>query len=140
MRRHALLLVAVGLLIAADKAKNDGDKVLGGWTVESFMQSGQTVDDAKGDKVTFKKGKVEIKGKNGDHSGAYKLRPGASPKQIDFTPDDGEGADKVHKGIYELKGDTLRVLLAGPDEDRPKNFKDKEGTGVIYVVLKRDKV
>jgi uncharacterized protein (TIGR03067 family) len=143
MRKHALLLVAAGLLIAADKAKDEAakkDSLLGSWTVQSFMQGGQKVDDAEGDKVTFEKGKVQVKGKNGDHSGAYTLRANKSPRQIDFTPDDGEAAGKLHKGIYELKGDSLKVLLAGPDEDRPKDFKNKEGAGVIYVVLKRDKV
>jgi uncharacterized protein (TIGR03067 family) len=35
----------------------------------------------------------------------------AKPKAIDFVLSDGESAELVSRGIYELKGDTLRICL-----------------------------
>jgi uncharacterized protein (TIGR03067 family) len=139
-----MLVLTVGLLLAADKAKDQGakkakDDVAGTWSVVSVTIGGQDMDDAKGDTVTFADGTVKMKGKNGDHEGTYKVRADKKPKQMDFTPSDGDQAGKVRKGIYELKGDTLKVLIAEPDEKRPKDFKNKDGAGLMYVVLKREK-
>jgi hypothetical protein len=42
-------------------------------------------------------------------------------------------------GIYELNGDTLRICRAEAGEERPMEFKSKEGTQTILSVAKRQK-
>ena len=50
------------------------------------------------------------------------------------------GDGKVGKGIYELKGDTLKVAHGSkPDSPRPKDFTSKEGSGVLVAEFKRAK-
>ena len=42
------------------------------------------------------------------------------------------------KGIYEVKGDDLKICIAYmPDTDRPKDFSSSDG-GLAIVTLKRD--
>ena len=40
-------------------------------------------------------------------------------------------------GIYELKGDTLKVCFAKPGQNRPTEFTTKQGTGFLYCLYKR---
>ncbi len=144
MRLRVLFgLLAVGLLMGADKVQDQKpsqkNPLKGAWSIVTFEVSGQKNEGSTGNLVAFSKGKVTVKSKNGDHGGTYAIRADKSPKHFDYTPSDGEEAGKLHKGIYELKGDTLKVLLAPADEERPKDFKEKDGEGRVYVELKRQK-
>jgi hypothetical protein len=40
-------------------------------------------------------------------------------------------------GIYELSGDELKICLADPGADRPKEFASAKGSKATYMVLKR---
>jgi uncharacterized protein (TIGR03067 family) len=68
----------------------------------------------------------------------YKLNPLGSPKEIDVIPRDGpvQEKDQTFVGIYELKGEELRIGVAGPGQARPANFED--ATSAV-LVLKRAK-
>jgi len=54
-----------------------------------------------------------------------KIDPSKSPKWIDLTNDQGA---LLLQGIYELKGDRLKLFLEPPQNKRPTAFKTKEGT------------
>ena len=43
------------------------------------------------------------------------------------------------KGIYELKGDTLRICGAGQGGERPKEFKSDEGSDAMLLTFRREK-
>ena len=49
--------------------------------------------------------------------GTFKLDPTKKPRTIDLTLD-----DKTSQGIYELNGDSLKIVLAEPGQPRPKDF------------------
>lgn len=142
MRMRLLFVVLTASLMAADRAPGQQAQtkrgLTGAWTIVTFERGGQKNDGASGE-VTFSHDKVVVKGMNGEHEGTYQLHADKSPMQIDFTPSNGDNAGKVHKGIYQLKGNRLKILLAPPNEERPKDFKGKEGEGRLYVELKRKK-
>ena len=64
----------------------------------------------------------------------YKLDPSQKPKHIDLvTP-----KEEVNRGIYLLDGDTLKLCATDkPGEDRPTEFKSKEGSSVGLIVFKK---
>ena len=55
-------------------------------------------------------------------------------KAIDWAMRTGLGAGVTMFGIYELKGDNLRIIFGDPG--RPKTFDEKDGW---LLVLKREK-
>ena len=48
----------------------------------------------------------------------------------------GLGAGHTMRGIYELKGDNLRIVFLERKDGRPKTFDEKDGW---LLVLKREK-
>src|SRR5262249_36796346 len=71
----------------------------------------------QGTKLYFKSG---LRGLNG----VVTIDPSKNPKWMEHTFLDGK---LVYKGIYDLKGDTLRLLMGLPGGERPTEFKTKEG-------------
>jgi uncharacterized protein (TIGR03067 family) len=133
-----LLLVPAALLGAADAPKGDKD-LDGDWEIASVVRDGkeQTLDEKpvvtiKGDSLSFKRGDEA-------HKGTIKADAGQTPKTIDLTPDDGPDKGKTLMGVYELKGDELRLCHGEPGSDRPKELSSKEGSGLTLVTLKRVK-
>ena len=39
----------------------------------------------------------------------------------------------MRKGIYEVKGDTMKFVFAPPDKERPTKFESPAGDGFIYI-------
>ena len=125
----ALVLVATAAgAVADDKdAKGDLDQLQGQWKamvgpnkdipMTLFVKDKNvtfTVRNPEGEERTFK--------------GEVKLDEKKSPKQVDwlkFTAPDGSEAEP-NLGIYELKGDELRVCNGGPGNPRPTEFKAGE--------------
>jgi uncharacterized protein (TIGR03067 family) len=143
--KRMLLIVAVGLLVAADDIKKDEAvkkdmKLLEGrWTLTSSVIDGEKKegDDAKGE-VTFSDGKFEAQAGDGTvHKGSFTIDPTKSPKTIDSVPSEGDAAGKTHYGIYELKDDSLKICIATEGGERPTDFEG--GSGRILLVYKRAK-
>ncbi len=146
MRRRALLILTAALLAAADKppddVKKDLEKMQGTWVMTVLEIDGKLVPEEKlkdttlvikGDKYT-----TTVKGKS--HEATFTLDPAKKPKAIDMTMADGPNKDKVHRGIYELDGDTLRLCRGQqPDRERPAEFGTWPDSGVFLVVWKRQK-
>jgi uncharacterized protein (TIGR03067 family) len=59
------------------------------------------------------------------------------PKAIDYLPDAGQEDGKTVMGIYEVKGDELRLCVAEPGKDRPTELSSKKGSGWKLWTLKR---
>jgi RNA polymerase sigma factor (sigma-70 family) len=70
----------------------------------------------------------------------YKLDQGKMPKEIDVTPLDGPPGEKgeTFRGLYELKGDDLKIGINGPGAARPKNFDDAREMHIL-IIMKRVK-
>ena len=72
-------------------------------------------------------------------AGAVKLDPTKKPKTVDVTFTGGERKGQAVVGIYELEGDTFRVCVARPGDERPTEFSAKAGSGHTLVVYQREK-
>ena len=144
--QRLLLVLAVGLLVAADDTKDEAVRkdlksLKGKWTLTSSVIDGQKTegDDAKGE-VVFTDDKYEAKmGDDTVHKGSYTIDPSKSPKAMDSVPSDGDEAGKTHYIIYELKDDTLKLCIATGGGERPKDFSAEAGSGRVLLIYKRAK-
>jgi uncharacterized protein (TIGR03067 family) len=68
------------------------------------------------------------------------LDPTKTPKEIDIEVASGKYKGVVYLGIYELKGDTLRICFAMPDRPvRPTDFSAGKGSVRALSEFKREK-
>jgi len=146
MKRQVLMIVVVGLLLAADQPKSDATRkeikdFQGTWKWVSLEMDGKKLPlDA------FKDGMLVITGDKfttslveGTSHGTFKVDVSKKPKTIDVTFEDGPDKGKTMPGIYELKGDTYKVCMALAGKDRPTAFATKPESGHVLEVLKRQK-
>ena len=144
MRMHALLVLAVGLLIAADAKDDDaGKKALKKLEGTYGMVSGEV----KGEKLpekTIKSAKLVIEGDKhtvnvGEDTiiGTHKLDPTKKPKEIDAMDTEGPNKGTTTLGIYKLEKGEFTVCFAPPGKDRPTEFSTKSGTGELLHVWKK---
>jgi uncharacterized protein (TIGR03067 family) len=138
---HTLLVLAVGLLIAADAKDDATKKELKKLSGTYVMVSGESkaeklseerIKEAKlvmdGDKYSANFGGDTVKG-------TLKIDPTKAPKEIDAT--DGEGQTML--GIYKFEKGQFTVCFAPLGKERPKEFSIKVGTGdFIHVWKKKD--
>jgi uncharacterized protein (TIGR03067 family) len=121
---------------------DDTEKLAGVWTVVSGTNDGRALpeDIVKQLKLTLTKDRYKTeKGNIVLFNGIYKLDGGQRLKHIDITAPEGEQAGKTSKGIYALEGDVLKMCYTNPDQDRPKDFESKPGSGATLVIWKRSK-
>jgi uncharacterized protein (TIGR03067 family) len=144
MRAKLVTVLAVGLLIAADKpaddaAKKDLESLQGEWTLASGERDGEKFPDefVKSLKRTVQ-GNKSVVTRDGQSlaESTVTLDPTKKPKAIDIKL---AGGDEMIKGIYELEGDTFKICYAMPGSDRPKEFATKEGSGLTLGVWKKVK-
>jgi uncharacterized protein (TIGR03067 family) len=142
MVRQALVVLAVGLLFAADakdKDKTDDDRIKGTWLLQTEEQDGNQ-KQFEGNAITVifaaeGKGKVKYASGRDDLDLTYQLDATRKPPQITV-----EGGGHTLNGIYKLDGDTLTICFTKDSTaERPAEFVAKEGDGRVLVVLKREK-
>jgi uncharacterized protein (TIGR03067 family) len=129
---------------ADDKADVEKElkKFQGTWTFESVEADGkeQPADEFKGMTLIFEGDKHTVK--KGDEViqvGTQKIDPSKSPKTIDVTMTEGPNKGAVMLGIYEIRGDTLKVCFDPEGKKRPTEFKSASGSQTFVVVHKRMK-
>ena len=139
------LLMALGLAASGGTGtraddKSDVDKELkkfhGVWTFESVEAGGKKApaDTLKGLTITFAGDKYTVK--KGDEViqvGTQKLDPSRSPKAIDVKVTEGLQKGAVMLGIYEIRGDTLKVCFDPEGKKRPTEFKGASGAQTLVV-------
>jgi len=121
---------------AAEELKKVLMQLEGAWTSVSVERDGQALgeDFVKDFKLVFKDDKVTAR-----HPAKFKLDLSKTPKRIDVTPEEGPDKDRTIEGIYELKGEDLKVCIALPGKERPKEFVSKPDSGTVLFVLKKAK-
>jgi uncharacterized protein (TIGR03067 family) len=141
MRRHLLLGLTAGLLVAGQGPKDDAVKqdwraLQGSWTVVSIEVGGAKVPEEKigGRDAAFKDDQYSIH----DFRLTVKIDPTRRPKTIDMEGRDGNGRPLSMTGIYGLDGDTLKICFAKPGAGaRPARFETGPRTGASLIVYKR---
>jgi uncharacterized protein (TIGR03067 family) len=134
-----LCMLASGRCYADDAVKKELAKLEGTWTLVKAEMNGKSVleKDAK-TKLIIKNGKV-TDGPKGATDLSKILDPSKKPKTVTLPYEEA-----VFYGIYEVKGDELRVCGDGvdtareknPEARRPKEFDSKKG---VLLVFKREK-
>jgi uncharacterized protein (TIGR03067 family) len=139
----ALLVLAAALFGPADDpAKSDLDKLQGTWVLVKMEAEGDEVpaEHFEGRNAVYEGNRLTLReGEDVRRRGIVTLDPSRKPKSMNTWDRDGPYEDSTVPGIYEVEGDTLRVCFARPNQDRPKEFTTKGGTGFLYCVYKRKK-
>jgi uncharacterized protein (TIGR03067 family) len=146
MLRAIAVLVLVGGWEAAqeaDLAKKDLEALQGEWMMAAMEANGQEVaPDRLRDTVLVVKGdvyRIKVKGKD-TPAMTIKLMPKKRLSEIDMVAQDGVNKDKVHKGIYEVTKDTIKICRGlTPEQERPVQFGSWPNTNIFVVTWKRVK-
>ena len=149
MRRGRALILALGFFAAVtanaqdDAVKQEMKKLQGRWIRIYVEADGKKSKDGK--KVPGKAITLTI---NGDKYGGetFKLDPAENPKHINVSTVDDKGKAITLPGIYELKGDVLKLCFPFPFEGkfdkigkRPTEFGSKAGGNDVLEVYQREK-
>lgn len=94
-------------------------------------------------KFGFKGKEISVEGNEEvkkDYAKVYfKLDPSTIPPCIDINVAEGVQKDADMEGIYELKGDELKICVKVVGKARPAKFASPEGENIALIVLKRVK-
>jgi uncharacterized protein (TIGR03067 family) len=142
MRIPLFLIPMVPLLIAADFSwKNRMEKerraFQGFWKVVHFGEligKNWQIEKPKDEVVVFKGKRLFFK--FGEMNFTLKLNRKKKPNWIGLVMAD-EGKKEVLKGIYQLKGNILKICLNYPGGKRPTNFRAGGKHQLMLMVLKR---
>ena len=165
MKMHAPMILAVGLLIAADApqentAKKERDNLQGTWQQvalevfgagRAFKGPKEEVElekvVIKGDNWTLRREKVRDKNglerKETAEKARYQLDATKKPKTIDLAWTDGDNKGTTYPGIYSLAGDRLKICYAREGKERPTGFTAEATKEIkhhcVLMILKREK-
>lgn len=140
-----LLLAVASPSLAEDKnpVKKDLQGLEGTWTIEGLEYGAKDIKDKYKLTFTFKGNSMSVEGddtvKKEYATFKLKLDPSTMPRCVDLTVSDGVQKDAVLEGIYELKGDDLKMCVTVFGKDRPTEFKSPDGGSVALITLKRQK-
>jgi len=157
MRLHMLFALAAVASLAGDQpgaeaVKQEWKRLEGTWTVTKMEVEGKSLleKDKPVPKFTIKDGKIISDGKDGGQdpkldSSTIKLDPSQKPKTITIPNFHGGDPKKgiTLIGIYELKGDELKICaqevetarLKEREKERPRAFDSKQG---LLLILRRE--
>jgi uncharacterized protein (TIGR03067 family) len=156
MRLHALTAVAVACILAApggagqnppkkDQLKEEKKKLQGTWTAVAVERDGQAVPEDEvrqvGLRLVFEGDKFHARDAADKllEEGTYQVDPAKKPRTINFIIKLGNAKELTQYGIYEVKGDSLKVCFARPGKVRPTGFVTKGNNGHRITVFKRAK-
>jgi len=149
MRGKCLCVAAIALLVAGgtlhggggdEAGEKDLKKIQGTWKFVSQEMEGKPRPPEElakltitfsGDKWSVREAGKVVQG------GTHKFDPSKKPAHVDAVVTEGEDKGSKMLGIYELKGDTLRVCFDPQGKERPTGFTSKAGQ--FAAVLEREK-
>ncbi|MFN4259985.1 MAG: TIGR03067 domain-containing protein [Gemmataceae bacterium] len=141
-----LALVLGGVLVngvcAEDAAKKDLNALQGRWVVQVLHFNGNDVSNKYKFALVFKDNVATLEGNDAVKKEyakiAFQLDPSTTPPCLDLKIVGGAQQDAVIEGIYELKGDSLRICVNVFGNERPGEFKSPAGGSIALVTLKRE--
>jgi len=145
MNTLLISLLTGSLVLGADDAKKDAEKLLGTWKVVGLQMEGQELlgSDVKEMRFVIAKDAIAVDGDFPDKDKyakfSYKIDPTTAPKIIDVTIAVGDEKGTMMEGIYKLDGDKLQICVKILGKDRPGEFATKAGSRLVLATLERAK-
>jgi uncharacterized protein (TIGR03067 family) len=149
MKTRCLTVLAIGLLLGADDAKDskkkDLDQLKGTWTAKSVEYNGENVlgNGIKELTVVIDGDTLTIKGQDPEVEKYPKAKltidPTTTPKIMDITITKGDEKDTKFETIYEVSKDEWKVCVKPTGKERPAKFESKGDSGDVLIVFKREK-
>ncbi len=135
MKTRVLIGLLAALLAAGCAAKDDHEALTGVWKVVSAEEGGKPAEESiKTGNVLIIDDDFSLYDAKIRRTMRYTIDQTKSPRHIDLDWD-----KLVQPGIYELKGDDLKVCYDQTGKTRPTAFKTQDGDKVLFLVLKREK-
>jgi uncharacterized protein (TIGR03067 family) len=132
----------VGGTIKDDMAKKDQEALQGTWgAVSAEFDTGRPSSrEVKAIRLVFDGAMLTIVDGKDVSKTTYLLDPAKKPSAFDLKSTDGNTKGRTYLGIYELKGDTLKICFSEHEQDRPTEFAAEGKPGIrTYFVLERQK-
>lgn len=145
MKAHALIAPVLGLLLAADDAKQaaiqaETARLQGQWKFVSMEVEGRKKPDTDFGKYTavFQGNLFTVREKDKIAAqSSFTLDPSKRPRSIDLSAT-LEHKGRLIRGIYTLEDDRLTICDRGAERgQRPSEFATHPGTGLVLIVLER---
>ena len=137
----AVAMAVVATSQADEPTKKDLAALQGNWSVESLEYNGKDVTARYKLSFAFKDDVATVEGDEGVRKEyakiRFKLYPELTPRGVDLTVAGGVQVNLVMEGIYELKGDQMRLCVKFSGKDRPSEFAAPGGSSIAYLTLKR---
>jgi uncharacterized protein (TIGR03067 family) len=146
MKRFSVVALAAGAWLASAASMSraddaDKDELQGVWIATSLEINGKpaSAKEVERTRFTFKGEKLLVRGardEDKEEKGAFKTDPKKLPRHLDITLN-----GKTLHGIYEIKGDELKVCFenGGKAENRPTKFATNKENEEVLIVFKRQK-
>jgi uncharacterized protein (TIGR03067 family) len=115
------------------------ERLEGTWSIVAGEYRGKPDKEALKFKVTFSGNRFTVqRGETVEVRGSLRLDPSASPRHMDASYSGGPHQGKTRPGIYEWKGDRLRIGYADIGHERPTVFSSTTGGGILLFEYRRD--
>jgi uncharacterized protein (TIGR03067 family) len=134
MKFAVVLLLAAGVVLA-EEPPLDTARLQGTWQVEKFTDNGDHVELATGFGAIIKGDTFQVTASNlPEPKVSLRVDNTKEPMWVDFVDEQGR---IVHKGIYEVDGNRLKLCYS-INGARPDRFVSAKDSGTRLVFLKRD--
>ncbi len=117
----------------------DIDLLQGTWTITTLEVDGQQMSAPENAHIVIKGSRFTSHGMGAEYAGTLKLDASVNPRWLDMKFDTGHAKGTTNPGIYELKGNQLKLCLATRGTVRPKKFASTPGSGIALETLTRGK-
>jgi uncharacterized protein (TIGR03067 family) len=135
-----LLLLTSGAWAPYNPTKKEPDPLKGKWRLVDMIVKGEPIpaNERRGFMIVFNGTSMTVSGFTKKKQFTYSLDSSTTPKSFDALALNGNFKGKTAPGIYELRGDTLRLCLPNDDTGgRPTEFASEKGSNMALLTLVR---
>lgn len=146
---YSALALFLGTGFATDDAGQDAELIQGTWKVVFLQEGGKkepppppAAFEQLGMRIIITKDKYTVKLKDLTDAKIYEIDPAKKPRWFDLAGVVAPGGNRIgpNLGIYELKGDDLKICFGKSGQGRPTKFDPNEDPAVdVSLVLKRER-